>query len=120
MSKMKATNGNSVRLKGYRAENSFRKTCEEAGLMARRMPMSGILPGFKNDCLVAGLLSCEIKSRKTFSDYGLMEIADTNTDRARGFIPALVRKADNKPFLIQFYLDDFLKLFKKAVSENAI
>lgn len=112
--KMKKTNGNSIRLKGYRAERDFVKTCEEAGLYANRQPMSGILPGFKNDCLLAGKLSVEIKSRQKFSDYPLMELADSNTDRKRGFIPALVKKGDRKPFLVELYLTDFLEILKKV------
>jgi len=114
--KMKKTNGNSVRLKGYRAENELRKYCEEMGVMARRNPLSGALPfkEFKNDVLIAGLLSCEVKSRAKFADYTLLEIADKNTNKSREQYPALIKKGDRKPYLVEMYLSDFLTILNRV------
>lgn len=115
MGKMKQTNGNSVKNKGYRAENELRKYVEANGIIARRNPLSGALPflEYKNDVLIGGLLSAEVKARAKFADYGLLEIADKNTDRNRQQLPALIKRGDGKPYLIEMYLSDFLKIFKK-------
>lgn len=115
MPKMKQKNGRSVKNKGYRAENELRKFIEEKGVICRRNPLSGSLPfiEYKNDMLIGGLLSAEVKARAKFSDYGLLELADKNTDRTREQVPALIKKGDYKPYIIEMYLSDFLKIFKK-------
>jgi len=112
---MKQTNGNSVKNKGYRVENELRKYVEEKGIICRRNPLSGALPflEYKNDILIGGLLSAEVKARAKFADYRLLELADKNTDRSRQQYPALIKRGDNKPYIVEMYLEDFLKIFLK-------
>jgi len=85
--------------KGSRVEREVKKTFEEAGFKVIRS--AGSMG--KADLYVAGIGSIQVKARKSFSGYRLMEGAD-----------ALVIKADRKEPLIVFPLGKFLEVWRRG------
>ena len=93
--------GRAPRQKGDRLERAVVKTLQDAGLDAKRVPLSGSAAGYPGDICVkiAGReLTLECKSRADFKTlYSWLENRD-----------ALILKADRKAPLLVVRLDDML------------
>ncbi|OOC42175.1 hypothetical protein [Thermosipho sp. 1074] len=96
--------GKSQRVKGYRGEYNLVKSLQEAGIDAKRIPLSGSVNGFKGDVVVEGLVG-EVKVRKDGFKrlYQWLENKDL-----------LFLKADRKAYLVVLRIDDFIDLFFKC------
>ncbi|RIH82610.1 hypothetical protein Mlute_02446 [Meiothermus luteus] len=94
--------GKGPKRKGTRAEREALKLLKEAGLEARRVPLSGSAPGYPGD-LVAhlpglGEVVVEVKARRRFGLEGWLE--------GRGL---LVLRPDRRPPLAVMRLEHLLK-----------
>lgn len=94
--------GKGPKRKGTRAEREALKLLREAGLEARRVPLSGSAPGYPGD-LVAhlpglGEVVVEVKARRRFGLEGWLEGRDL-----------LVLRPDRRPPLVVLRLEDLLK-----------
>uniref|UniRef100_A0A7V4EG14 VRR-NUC domain-containing protein n=1 Tax=Thermus tengchongensis TaxID=1214928 RepID=A0A7V4EG14_9DEIN len=102
--------GKGPKRKGTRAEREALRLLREAGLEARRVPLSGSAPGYPGD-LVAylpglGEVVVEVKARRRFGLEGWLE--------GRGL---LVLRPDRRPPLAVMRLEDLLKAL--GVKEEA-
>lgn len=102
--------GKRPKRKGTRAEREVLKLLQEAGLEAKRVPLSGSAPGYPGD-LVAhlpglGEVVVEVKARRRFGLEGWLE--------GRGL---LVLRPDRRPPLAVMRLEDLLKAL--GVKEEA-
>ncbi len=102
--------GKRPKRKGTRAEREILKLLKEAGLEAKRVPLSGSAPGYPGD-LVAhlpglGEVVVEVKARRRFGLEGWLE--------GRGL---LVLRPDRRPPLAVMRLEDLLKAL--GVKEEA-
>lgn len=104
--KKRPKGGRSPKHKGTRAEREALARFREAGLEARRVPLSGAAPGFPGDLLVRlpglGEVVAEVKARKRFGLEGWLE--------GRGL---LLLRPDRKPPLVVLRLEDFLKVLNQ-------
>ena len=95
--------GRAPRQKGDRLERAVVKQLQDAGLDAKRVPLSGSAKGYLGDVSVrlsGRELTLKCKSRKDFATlYGWLTGRD-----------ALILKADRKPPLLVVKLDDMLEL----------
>jgi len=104
-----------IKRKGNEFEYETVNVFKEAGLEAKRQPLSGALfdRSLKNDIRVnlpdGKCLSVECKRRQQFSDYKLIEGVKKYCDWE---LPAVIKRGDRKNSLITLYLDDFLKLLE--------
>lgn len=94
--------GKAPERKGTRAEREALRLLREAGLVARRVPLSGSAPGYSGD-LVAhlpglGEVVVEVKARRRFGLEAWLE--------GRGL---LVLRPDRRPPLAVLRLEDLLK-----------
>ena len=55
--------------KGTRAENEVVRILNEAGIDAKRQPMSGMLVDFKGDVILPGGDLIEVKNRESIANY---------------------------------------------------
>lgn len=98
--------GKSPRQKGDRLEREVVKALIEAGIKAKRVPLSGSVNGYPGDVLATlpglGETVLECKSRKASTLYSWLEGRD-----------GLIVKGDRKEPLIVCRLEDFLKLVPK-------
>jgi hypothetical protein len=107
--------------KGNRLERDLVHLCNDKGINSYRQPLSGALARkeFKNDVLIGDTFSVEVKARQRFSEYGWLEKCDTDTDRNKHY-PVLIKKANNKPFIVELYLDDFFNIIEEMFVNKGI
>ena len=100
--------GRSQRRKGYRVEHEIVKKLREAGLDAKRVPLSGATEFAKGDVYLEGR-RIEVKARKEgFRQiYKWIEGSDF-----------LVIKADRKEPLVIMRLREFIKLAKYSLKKE--
>jgi len=104
-----------VKRKGNEFEYETVNKFLQAGIEAKRQPLSGALfdRSLKNDLRInlpdGKCLSVECKRRQNFSDYKLIEGVKRYCDWE---LPAVIKRADRKSSLITLYLEDFLKLLE--------
>ena len=55
--------------KGTRAENEVVRKFNEAGIDAKRQPMSGMLAGYKGDVVLPNGDRIEVKNRESIAEY---------------------------------------------------
>ena len=96
--------GRAPKQKGDRLERHIVATLRDAGIEAKRVPLSGSAEGYPGDVVAElpgmGEACLECKSRKDFKTlYGWLEHRD-----------GLILKADRKEPLAVFRLSDLLKL----------
>lgn len=99
--------GKMSRDKGGRGEREIVHLLRDAGIPAKRVPLSGAAPGFKGDVLIgkgSGQKTAEVKRRaKGFRElYKWLEGADI-----------LFIRADRRQWLAVLPLDDLKKLMQK-------
>ena len=98
--------GRSPRQKGDRLERAVVRTLQEAGVDAKRVPLSGSAAGYPGDVVatLAGReLTLECKARKASPLYGWLADRD-----------ALIVKADRQEPLVALRLEDLLNLLDVA------
>ena len=95
--------GKAQKRKGYRVEHEIEKKLREAGLDAKRVPLSGSTTFAKGDIYLEGK-RIEVKARKEgFKQiYKWIEGSDF-----------LIIKADRREPMVVMRLDDFIKLWRK-------
>jgi hypothetical protein len=105
---------NFARSKGSRIEREIIHICTDQGINSYRQPLSGALERkeFKNDVLIGNIFSAEVKARQRFSEYSWLEKCESDTDRNKHY-PILIKKANNKPFIVEMYLYDFFSIIEE-------
>lgn len=96
--------------KGTRAENEVVRKFNEAGIDAKRQPMSGMLAGFKGDVVLPNGDRIEVKNRESIAEY-------LWTWLAQGDAKYLVLRKNHKEPLVLLTLDDLLALMSKLPAE---
>jgi hypothetical protein len=102
------------RQKGCRFERTIVKKCEEHGLTARRVPLSGAMEGYKGDVILQGPrgdLTIEAKMRAG----GQKQIREW-----LGVNDALVLGADRQQPLVVLRLTDFCDLVAESLNIPSI
>jgi hypothetical protein len=93
--------GKKSKLKGYRGEAEFAKLTN-----GKRVPLSGMLEGYKHDVILPNGWSVEVKRHK--------EGMKTLYNWIEGSQPDVVAfRADQKPWIVTMTLDKFLELMMK-------
>lgn len=92
--------------KGTRAENEVVRKFNEAGIDAKRQPMSGMLAGYKGDVVLPNGDRIEVKNRESIAEY-------LWTWLAQGDAKYLVLRKNHKQPLVLLTLDDLLALMAK-------
>jgi len=106
------------RAKGARVELAAAAELNALGLSARRTVQYQGLHS-DGDVVVDGVsVHLEVKSRAEIHCYRWMEQAID--DARRGRMPALLMKADRKPWLLCFRLTDLPCLFKAMLQDPAV
>lgn len=96
--------------KGTRAENEVVRKFNEAGIDAKRQPMSGMLAGYKGDVVLPNGDRIEVKNRESIAEY-------LWTWLAQGDAKYLVLRKNHKQPLVLLTLDDLLELMSKLPAE---
>lgn len=65
--------GKMSRNKGARVEREIVKKHTEAGIVARKVPLSGAMKGYPGDVVVADHFRCEVKARKNGQGFATLE-----------------------------------------------
>lgn len=63
----------SSRRKGNRVESLIVSMHQDAGVVARKVPLSGAMPGYPGDVIVADHFRCEVKARKNGAGFAVIE-----------------------------------------------
>lgn len=96
--------------KGTRAENEVVRKFNDAGIAAKRQPMSGMLADFKGDVVLPNGDRIEVKNRESIAEY-------LWTWLAQGDAKYLVLRKNHKEPLVLLTLDDLLALMQKLPAE---
>lgn len=91
------------KLKGTRAENEVVRKFNEAGIAAKRQPLSGALKDYKGDVILPNGDVAEIKNRESIAEY-------LWTWLAQGDAKYLVLRKNHKEPLALLKLDDLISL----------
>lgn len=97
--------------KGRRAEHLVANALAEAGVPAKRQPLSGSLLDYKGDVVLGNGKRIEVKHRETIAGYLWDWIAQGDADY-------LVIKKNNKRPLVLMSLEDFITLNAPAVVQT--
>ena len=115
---------NFARSKGNRGETNLINHLKEIGIFSEKQPLSGSLSKkeFKNDVLIGeNVFSTEVKLRKTFTtDYKWIDTCKKNIADVNKHLPAVIKKGNNKLFLIEMYLDDFINFIETCFRDPKI
>jgi len=96
--------------KGTRAENEVVRKFNEAGIAAKRQPMSGMLADFKGDVVLPNGDRIEVKNRESIAEY-------LWTWLAQGDAKYLVLRKNHKDPLVLLTLADLIDLLGKLPAE---
>lgn len=96
-----------ARSKGTRAENEVVRKFNEAGIAAKRQPMSGMLADFKGDVVLPNGDRIEVKNRESIAEY-------LWTWLAQGDAKYLVLRKNHKEPLALLKLDDLITLLAQV------
>lgn len=97
--------------KGRRAEHLVADRLTEAGIPARRQPLSGSLLEFKGDVVLSCGKRIEVKNRESIAGYLWDWIAQGEADY-------LVIKKNHKQPLVLMSFDDFVDLLHSQVVDE--
>jgi len=97
------------RIKGSNAERALTKILNDAGIPARRVPLSGAMAGYKGDVIIPRWPNdlkrkIEVKRRA----HGFRLIYDAIEDNY-----AVAVRADRSGWLISLRLSDFIELLRR-------
>lgn len=91
--------------KGRRAEHAVVTALNQAGIDAKRQPLSGSLVDYKGDVVLADGSRIEVKHRENIAEYLWQWLA-------QGDASYLVIKKNNHKPLVLMEIDKFIDLFK--------
>lgn len=95
----------SSRRKGNRVESLIVSMHQDAGVVARKVPLSGAMPGYPGDVVVADHFRCEVKARKNGEGFAVIE-------RWLGDNDMLFLKRDRQKPLVVLSWDTYIGFIK--------
>lgn len=98
------------RNKGSRVEREIVHALNEAGIFAKRVPLSGAMEHYKGDIEI-GPFKAEVKARKNGTGFKVLEGWMGDND-------FLVLKRNNRQPMIVMDLETFLNIYPKDVKDN--
>lgn len=110
----------SAKAKGTRLEKFVASELRRAGFKsAKRMPMSGAIPGFKSDifCLELPLIM-ELKNQESWSPLKYMEQASRDAD-ITGKMPVVIMSKNRLPEpMVMMKFGDWVQILQRGFIEN--
>lgn len=107
-----AMSGKAPRQKGDRFEREVVHQAQDAGWIARRMPLSGAVDGFGNDVIIGEQsFECKVKRGGWKSVEAILEGAEQ-----KGGKGAIFKRDRGEPYLI-IRLDSFLRCYEEREEE---
>ena len=94
-----------AKAKGTRAENEVVRLLNEAGISAKRQPMSGALKDYKGDVVLPDGDAFEVKNRESIAEY-------LWTWLAQGDAKYLVLRKNHHDPLVLLKFDDLIELLR--------
>lgn len=92
--------------KGYRAEAAIVDALIEAGISAKRQPLSGMMKDYKGDVILESGKILEIKHRENIGEYFWEWLAQGGSDYL------VIKKNGKKPLVVMTF-DQFTELLNR-------
>ena len=112
----------SAKKKGTRLEKQIAKSLRDSGLdkQAKRMPMSGSIPGFKSDIFTKLPLIIEAKNQEKWKPVEYMKQAERDAD-LQNKMPVVIMSRNNFPNpYVMMKMSDWILIMQRAFIENKV